>query len=86
MKTEEQMRSFFSHHGLTKEAYDTIIQSPAFKQRQSNDVLLEKTLKITGIPTLVVIRDKRVYEINPAQPQALINTLTLLTKKELPHS
>lgn len=86
LKTEEQMRSFFSHHGLTKKTYDQIIQSPAFKQRQNNDAQLEKTLKITSIPTLIVIRDQHVYEINAAMPQSLINTLTLLTKKEIPHS
>jgi len=85
LKTEAQMRSFFSHHGLTNEAYDKIIRSPEFTQRQSDDVQLEKTLKITGIPTLIVIRDKQVYEINAALPQSLLNTLTLLTKKTLPN-
>jgi protein dithiol oxidoreductase (disulfide-forming) len=85
LKTDTQMRSFFSHHGVTEQAYNQITQSPAFSQRQNADAQLEKALKITAIPTLLVIKNNQVYEINPAMPQSLIDTLTLLTKSTQPN-
>ncbi|MCD6046947.1 MAG: thiol:disulfide interchange protein [Gammaproteobacteria bacterium] len=85
LNSDEQLRSFFLNNGVKAEDYDKVANSAELQADLKNDQALMQAFKIMEIPTVIVIKDGKVYYISNrtvanADPSLFITTLTQLTQ------